>query len=99
MLNGVPVANAVANVAFNHDNKVVAFGNSFVKPTKVAAATPKIGKAQAIKVAEDTLDGKYNGKEIGLEYVCHCLHGSFTPKYSFISDHQFEQRSRPHLCG
>ena len=31
-LNGVPFANAVANVAFNKDDKVVAFGSSFVKP-------------------------------------------------------------------
>ena len=30
--NGVPVANAVANVAFNKANKVVSFGSSFVKP-------------------------------------------------------------------
>ena len=30
-VNGIPVANAVANIAFNSDNKVVAFGNSFVK--------------------------------------------------------------------
>lgn len=29
--NGVPVANAVANVAFNDADKVVAFGSSFVK--------------------------------------------------------------------
>lgn len=31
--NGVPVANAVANVAFNKANKVVSFGSSFVKPS------------------------------------------------------------------
>jgi len=30
--DGVPFANAVANVAFNQDNKVIAFGSSFVKP-------------------------------------------------------------------
>ena len=33
--DGVPVANAVANVAFNHAGKVVAFGSSFVKPSKL----------------------------------------------------------------
>ncbi len=32
-VNGVPVANAVANVAFNKNNKVSAFGSSFVKRT------------------------------------------------------------------
>lgn len=31
---GVPFANAVANVAFNHENKVVAYGSSFVKPSE-----------------------------------------------------------------
>jgi extracellular elastinolytic metalloproteinase len=31
--NNIPVANAVANVAFNTDDKVVAFGSSFVKPS------------------------------------------------------------------
>ncbi len=30
--NGIPIANAVANVAFNKANKVVSFGSSFVKP-------------------------------------------------------------------
>lgn len=29
----VPFANAVANVAFSKDNKVIAFGTSFVKPS------------------------------------------------------------------
>ncbi|KAG5350575.1 hypothetical protein C0989_010341 [Termitomyces sp. Mn162] len=33
--NGIPFANALANVAFNHDDKVVAFGSSFVKPSSV----------------------------------------------------------------
>ncbi|KAI9434877.1 Fungalysin metallopeptidase-domain-containing protein [Lactarius indigo] len=32
-INGVPVANAVANVAFSDDGKVLSFGSSFVKPT------------------------------------------------------------------
>ena len=32
-LNGVPFANAVANVAFNKHDRVVAFGNSFVTPS------------------------------------------------------------------
>ena len=29
--NGVPVANAVASVAFNDDGKVLSFGRSFVE--------------------------------------------------------------------
>ena len=35
-VNGVPFANAVANVAFNDEDKVVAFGSSFVKPSESA---------------------------------------------------------------
>jgi len=68
-INGVTVANAVANVAFNHDNNVVAFGSSFVKPKKVSSAKAKISTAQAIKAAEGFLDGKYNDHEITQEYV------------------------------
>jgi extracellular elastinolytic metalloproteinase len=34
MHDGIHFANAVANVAFNHDGKVVAFGSSFVKPSQ-----------------------------------------------------------------
>ena len=33
-LNGIPVANAVANVALSKANKILAFGSSFVKPSK-----------------------------------------------------------------
>ncbi|KAI0344183.1 hypothetical protein BDW22DRAFT_1137358 [Trametopsis cervina] len=69
LVNGIPVANAVANVAFNQDNKLVAFGNSFVKPAKVAAATPSISVEQAISKAENALGGKYNDWPATLEYV------------------------------
>ena len=37
--DGVPVANAVANVAFNNDDKVVAFGSSFVQPSEYMSPT------------------------------------------------------------
>jgi extracellular elastinolytic metalloproteinase len=35
MQEDIPFANAVANVALNKDNKVVAFGSSFVQPSKL----------------------------------------------------------------
>jgi extracellular elastinolytic metalloproteinase len=34
---GISFANAVANVAFNKDDKVVAFGSSFVTPSEFAS--------------------------------------------------------------
>ncbi|CAL1708409.1 unnamed protein product [Somion occarium] len=71
-LNGVPVANAVANVAFNRDNKVVAFGSSFVKPSHVASADPSIKVEDAIKTAEEKLGGKFDAENFPaptLEYV------------------------------
>ena len=37
--NGIPIANAVANVAFNKANKVVSFGSSFVKPCALRCTT------------------------------------------------------------
>ena len=62
-VNGVPVANAVANVAFNKDNKVAAFGSSFVKAYKVAAATPSVTVEDAIAVAEKQLNGTFKAEE------------------------------------
>jgi extracellular elastinolytic metalloproteinase len=59
----------VANVAFNSQNKLTAFGSSFVKTSNIASSTPKISQEQAISVAEGALGGKYNKKPIGLEYV------------------------------
>jgi extracellular elastinolytic metalloproteinase len=67
--NGVKFANAVANAAFNKNNKVVAFGSSFVKPDSIASSTPQISQDEAIKVAVAALGGAYNKKPIGLEYV------------------------------
>ncbi|KAF4616615.1 hypothetical protein D9613_008897 [Agrocybe pediades] len=67
--DGVPFANAVANVAFNHDNKVVSFGSSFVKPKKVAPSKPTLTVEEAIAAAEKTLGGKYNDHPATLEYV------------------------------
>ncbi|KAG8743260.1 hypothetical protein FRC10_012304 [Ceratobasidium sp. 414] len=66
-LNGLPVANAVANVALKND-KVVSFGASFVKPKSVASATPALTKDQAVAKAEAATGAKYNSWPTSLEY-------------------------------
>ncbi|TCD65526.1 hypothetical protein EIP91_002534 [Steccherinum ochraceum] len=69
---GVPFANAVANVAFNKDDKVVAFGSSFVKPKSVASSTPSVAIEDAIATAEQKLNGKFDTESFPaptLEYV------------------------------
>ncbi|KAF8600980.1 hypothetical protein BDV93DRAFT_533761 [Ceratobasidium sp. AG-I] len=67
MFNGIPVTNAVANVAIKGD-KVVSFGSSFVKPKSVAAAQPKLTKEAAIAKVEQVTGGKYNKWPTTLEY-------------------------------
>ncbi|RDB18735.1 Extracellular metalloproteinase mep [Hypsizygus marmoreus] len=67
--DGIPFANAVANIAFNHDNKVVAFGSSFVKPKSIASSKPTIAVEAAISTAENALEGKFNNHPASLEYL------------------------------
>ncbi|KIP05598.1 hypothetical protein PHLGIDRAFT_128797 [Phlebiopsis gigantea 11061_1 CR5-6] len=68
-IQGVPVANAVANVAFNNDDKVIAFGSSFITPTKVPSTTPSVTLEDAIAKAETQFNGKYNEWPATLEFV------------------------------
>ncbi|KAH8103011.1 Fungalysin metallopeptidase-domain-containing protein [Cristinia sonorae] len=71
-LNGIPVANAVANVAFNKNNQVVSFGSSFVKPIKAASPTASVKVEDAISTAEKKLNGKFLREEFPaptLEYL------------------------------
>ncbi|KAJ7093265.1 Fungalysin metallopeptidase-domain-containing protein [Mycena belliarum] len=68
-IDGIPVANAVANVAFNKEDRVVSFGSSFVKPTTVASSTPSISLEAAIAAAEATLDGTFNQHPPTLEFL------------------------------
>ncbi|KAJ7703689.1 Fungalysin metallopeptidase-domain-containing protein [Mycena rosella] len=65
---GIFFANAVANVAFNSDDKVVAFGSSFVKPTSIAPSTPAVSFEDAVATAEDALGGTYNGHPAEVKY-------------------------------
>ncbi|KAJ7217451.1 Fungalysin metallopeptidase-domain-containing protein [Mycena rebaudengoi] len=58
---GIFFANAVANVAFNEADKVVAFGSSFVNPTSIASSTPSISFDDAHATAEEHLGGSHDG--------------------------------------
>ncbi|KAG8799797.1 hypothetical protein FRC17_007043, partial [Serendipita sp. 399] len=73
VVNGIPVANAVANVGFNRAENVVAFGANFqggnsLLPGNVASPNPTITKEAAITAAEKKLNGKHNDKVPTLEY-------------------------------
>ncbi|KAJ7194480.1 Fungalysin metallopeptidase-domain-containing protein [Mycena haematopus] len=56
VINGLIVSNAVSNVAFNSDDKVVAVG---IFISKVASATPSVSFDDAKTTAESALDGTY----------------------------------------
>ncbi|EEB90791.1 hypothetical protein MPER_10957, partial [Moniliophthora perniciosa FA553] len=60
MHDGIPFANAVANVALNKANKVVAFGSSFVQAKNIPSSTPSVTLESAIATAEQALSGKFN---------------------------------------
>ncbi|KAK7685033.1 hypothetical protein QCA50_011869 [Cerrena zonata] len=71
-VNGIPVANAVANIAFNSENKVVAFGNSFVKARSAKTSEATVSVEDAIKAGEEALNGKFVADEFPeptVEYV------------------------------
>ncbi|KAH9173732.1 Fungalysin metallopeptidase-domain-containing protein [Lactarius sanguifluus] len=68
-INGVPVANAVANVAFNKYGKVSSFSSSFVEHSSSADINPSVSLDDAIATAENTLYGTYYGHPPSLEFV------------------------------
>ncbi|KAJ7728177.1 hypothetical protein B0H14DRAFT_3618636 [Mycena olivaceomarginata] len=68
-IDGISVANALTNVAFNKDDKVVVFGSSFVPTTNVASSTPIVSLENAIASAEQTVDGTFNEHPPTLEFL------------------------------
>ncbi|KAH8825825.1 Fungalysin metallopeptidase-domain-containing protein [Flagelloscypha sp. PMI_526] len=68
--DNIPFANAVANVAFNSDNKVSSFGHSFAShKASIADSTPSVSEQDAIAAAESSLNAKYNSRKVTLEYL------------------------------
>ncbi|KAF8068664.1 metallo proteinase 10 [Lyophyllum atratum] len=65
---GVSFANAVANIAWQ-DNKVVAFGSSFVNSSKIADSKPTLAIETLIPKVEEALDGKVNGQPPSVEFL------------------------------
>ncbi|KAI9434966.1 Fungalysin metallopeptidase-domain-containing protein [Lactarius indigo] len=73
-INEVPVANAVANIAFNNDGKVSSFSSSFVEHCRfyqagAADTNASVSLTNATATAEKTLAGTYNGHPPKLEFV------------------------------
>ncbi|EUC62782.1 extracellular metalloproteinase MEP [Rhizoctonia solani AG-3 Rhs1AP] len=66
-LNGIRVANAVANVAIR-DGKVISYGANFVKPRSVRPAIAQISAEDAIRRAESVTGAKYNSYPLVQEY-------------------------------
>ncbi|KZW02695.1 hypothetical protein EXIGLDRAFT_732940 [Exidia glandulosa HHB12029] len=70
-VNGIPVANAVANVALNSKGDVVSFASNFIKVSGFAAPSTKakITADAAIDHAAKALGGRHTGRAPELEFL------------------------------
>ncbi|KAJ7315186.1 hypothetical protein DFH08DRAFT_972213 [Mycena albidolilacea] len=78
-IDGIPVANALTNVAFNKDDKLLranqyaffSFPRSFayMSLANVASSTPTVSLEDAIASAEQTIDGTFNEHPPTLEFL------------------------------
>ncbi|KAJ7793197.1 hypothetical protein B0H14DRAFT_2623147 [Mycena olivaceomarginata] len=64
-IDGIPVANALTNVAFNKDDKSFAH----MSLANVASSTPTVSLEDAIASAEQTIDGTFNEHPPTLEFL------------------------------
>ncbi|KAH9174152.1 Fungalysin metallopeptidase-domain-containing protein [Lactarius sanguifluus] len=68
-INGVPIANAVANIVLNSNGMVSSLSSSFVKLSGSADINPSVSVGDATATAEQALKGTYNGHNTTLEFV------------------------------
>ncbi|KAG8806363.1 hypothetical protein FRC18_006121 [Serendipita sp. 400] len=74
VVNGIPVANAVGNIALNQEENIVAFGANFHGENdargkiRIASPTPSITQEEAIRHAEETLQATHNDHKPTLSY-------------------------------
>jgi len=67
--NGIPFANAVANVAYNANRRIISFGSSFVDTSNIASSAPSVSWQSVLPDVEDSLGGRYNNHPASLEYL------------------------------
>ncbi|KAG8912748.1 hypothetical protein FRC01_004924 [Tulasnella sp. 417] len=92
--NGIPVMNGVANVSFDKNGKVVAFGSNMVKPDQISPATPALPQAMAIQSAIASLGIPYYDEvPATLSYVLLPAPSGTDPnrKWAMLT-HQFQLR-------
>ncbi|KAG8940105.1 hypothetical protein FRC04_005632 [Tulasnella sp. 424] len=92
-LNGIPVTNGVANVAFDKTGKVVAFSSNIVNPTQISPSTPSLSQSSAIKAAQSSLGlMRLSTVPVTLSYVLQ-LDATNPSRQSALLTHQFQLQS------